>query len=68
MGGLLLVGGFLLISIPTEFSPPMTAFPLPMQAREGLGTVCLTNTVFEVVGISKVEATYLSLVLSVGHF
>jgi hypothetical protein len=44
-------------------SPPMTAFPLSIQAGGGSGTV-----VFEVEGILEVEATYPSPVLSVGLF
>jgi hypothetical protein len=43
----------------------MTEFPLSMQVGGGSGTVGLTNTVFEVEGISEVEATYQSPVLSV---
>jgi len=68
MGGLLLVGGILMISASTEPSPPMTAFPLSTQVSGGSGTMGLTNTVFEVEGILEAEATYLSLVLSVGLF
>jgi len=49
-------------------SPSMMAFPLSTQAGGGSGTVGLTNTIFEVEGISEVEATYPSPVLSVGHF
>jgi hypothetical protein len=49
-----------------EVSPPMTSFPLSSQAGGGSGNVGLTNTVLEVEGISEVEATYLSPVLSVG--
>jgi len=51
-----------------EVSPPMTSFPLSSQAGGGSGNVGLTNTVLEVEGISEVEATYLSPVLSVGIF
>jgi hypothetical protein len=57
-----------MISIPTGSSPPMTAFPLSTQSGGGSGTEGMMNTVFEVEGISEVEATYLSPVLSVGHF
>jgi hypothetical protein len=49
-------------------SPPLTSFPLSTQASGGSGNVSLTNTVLEVEGISKVEATYPSPVLSVGLF
>jgi hypothetical protein len=55
-------------SATAETSPPMTTFPLSMQAGGGWGIVDLTNTVLEVKGISEVEATYLSPVLSVGLF
>jgi hypothetical protein len=68
MGGLLLVGGFLMILALTEPSPSMTAFPLSMQAGGASRTVGLTNTVFEVEGILEVEATYPSSILSVGLF
>jgi hypothetical protein len=49
-------------------SRPMTSFPLSTQVGGGSGTVGLTKTVFEVEGISEVEATYPSPVLSVGLF
>jgi hypothetical protein len=65
MGGLLLVGGFLTSSVITRSSISMTAFSLSTQASGGSRTVGLTNTVFEVEGISEVEATYPSPVLSV---
>jgi hypothetical protein len=65
MGGLLLVGGFLTSSVITRSSLSMTAFSLSTQASGGSRTVGLTNTVFEVEGISEVEATYPSPVLSV---
>jgi hypothetical protein len=48
--------------------PPITSFPLSMQADGGLGTVGLTNTILEVEGISKEEATYSSPILSVGLY
>lgn len=51
-----------------ETSPPITSFPLSMRVVGGLGTVGLINTVLEVEGISKEEATYSSPVLSVGLF
>jgi hypothetical protein len=51
-----------------ETSPSMTAFPLSTQAGGGSGIVGLINIVFEVEGISEGEATYPSLVLSVGLF
>jgi hypothetical protein len=57
-----------MISVSVGPSPPMTAFPLSTQTGEGSGTVGLTNTVFEVEGISEVEATYPSPVLLVGLF
>jgi hypothetical protein len=41
---------------------------ISLQAGGGSETVGLTNTVFEVEGISEVEATYSSPVLAVGHF
>jgi hypothetical protein len=56
-----------MISSSTRPSPPMTAFPLSTQASGGSGTVDLTNTVFEVEGISVVDATYPSPILSIGH-
>jgi hypothetical protein len=49
-------------------SPPMTTFPLSMQAGGGLGTVGLTKTVLEVEGILEVEATNPSPILSGGLF
>jgi hypothetical protein len=52
-----------MIYVPTGSSPPMIAFPLSTQAGGGSGTVGLTNTVFEVEGISEVQATYPSPVL-----
>jgi hypothetical protein len=63
-----MVGGFYMVSAIAGTSPPMTAFPLSMQAGGSSGTVGLTNAVLEVEGISEVEATYLSPVLSVGLF
>jgi hypothetical protein len=42
-------------------SPSMTVFSLSTQAGGGLGTVGLTNTVFEVEGISEVGAKYPSM-------
>jgi hypothetical protein len=51
-----------------RISPPITLFPLSKQTNGGLGTVGLTNTVLEVEGISEEEATYPSMVLSVGLF
>jgi hypothetical protein len=47
-------------------SPPITSFPLSMQADGGSRIVGLTNTVLEVEGILEEEATYPSSVLSVG--
>jgi hypothetical protein len=49
-------------------SPPITSFPLSTQVVGGSGIMGLTNTVLEVEGISEVEATYLSPILSVGIF
>jgi hypothetical protein len=49
-------------------SPPMTLFPLSTQVAGGSRTMGLTNTVLKVEGISEVEATYPSPVLSVGLF
>jgi hypothetical protein len=60
--------GFALGSAAAEFSPPIIAFPLSIQAGGGSGTVGLTKTVLEVEGISEVEATYPSPILLVGHF
>jgi hypothetical protein len=51
-----------------ETSPPITSFPLSIQVVGGLGTMGLINTVLEVEGISKEEATYSSPILSVGLF
>jgi hypothetical protein len=45
-------------SSSTEPSPPMTAFPLSTQAGGGSKTMGLTNTVFEVEGILKIDVTY----------
>jgi hypothetical protein len=55
-------------STTAETSPPMTTFPLSTQAGGSSGTMGLTNTVLDVEGISKLEATYPSPVLSVGLF
>jgi hypothetical protein len=49
-------------------SPPIISFPLSRQTDGGSGTEGLTNTVLEVEGILEEEATYPSLVLSVGFF
>jgi len=68
MGGLLFIGGFLMILALIGPFPPMIVFALSTQAGGGSGTVGLTNTIFEVEGISEVEATNPSPVLSVGHF
>jgi hypothetical protein len=57
-----------MIFVPTRSSPLMIAFPLSMQASGDSGTVGLRNRVFEVEGISEVEATYQSPVLLVRHF
>jgi hypothetical protein len=57
-----------MISASTRPSPPMTTFLLSTQAGGGSGTVGLTNTVYEVKGISEVEATYPSPILLVGLF
>jgi hypothetical protein len=63
-----MVRGFCMGSATTETSLPMTAYSLSTQAGGSSGTVGLTNTVLEVEGISEVEATCPSLVLSVGLF
>jgi len=49
-------------------SPPITSFLLSRQTDGGLGTGGLIDPVLEVKGISEEEATYLSLVLSIGLF
>jgi len=47
-------------------SPPIISFPLSMHVNGGSRTTGLINTVLEVEGILEEEATYPSLVLSVG--
>jgi hypothetical protein len=61
-------GKRLLSGLITSQNIPTNNFPLSKQTNGGLGTVGLTNTVLEVDGILEEEATYPSLVLSVGLF
>jgi hypothetical protein len=68
MGGLLLVGGFLIGSSVILTSPPMTTFLLSIQAGGGSETVGLTNTVLDEDEVSEVDATYPNPVLSICHF
>jgi hypothetical protein len=51
-----------------RISPPIMSFPLSTMVSGGSGIVGLTKTVQEVEGMSEGEATYPSLVLSIGLF